>query len=183
MARGRKKGSGGAPKATPTEARKNHSYATAQRWVDEHERHELECQQIMIDAAAKCAPIKAMMSEVKKAAKEDGISAKVFGAILLERKHLRNAAKVRDKLDEEFHDDLDEIRAALTPVADLPIFGAAIEAAEKRSSERKQKSAAAVDELTDDADDEDPRPEFLKQQEQERLNAELITGGIKALDS
>ncbi len=151
--------------------------SSVQRWVDEHERHEAECQQIMIEAAAKCAPIKARMLEVKKAAKNDGISTKVFGAILLERKHLKNAAKVRDKLDEEFQDELDMLREKLAPVADLPIFGAAIQAAEekatgakKRKAEKAKANSDAIDSLTQQDDDEDPRPRFLKDK------GETVTG-------
>lgn len=191
MARGRPKGSKNAAKPDKAAGGSigSNGYQNAQRWCEDYERHELECQQIMIDAAARCAPIKAMMGEVKKAAKQDGIGAKIFAAALLERKHLRNAAKVREKLDEELHDDLDQLRAALKPVADLPIFGAAIDAAEKRSSERQKKNAAAVDELTEGADTEaadgedDPRPAFLKAKEQDRQNAEFLARGIKTLDS
>jgi hypothetical protein len=152
-------------------------YPNAQRFVDEFEKYELEKQQIMLDAAKKVAdgPGK-FMKQVIELAKNDGIPPKVMRSVLLERKHLRNAAKVRDKLDDELVDELDVLRKSLAPVADLPIFGAAIAAAEGKTS-RKSKTDAQIDTLGDDDDAEadsieddlgdeadDPRPRFLKGQ-------------------
>jgi type III secretion system FlhB-like substrate exporter len=155
---------------------KTNGYANAQRFVDEYEKHELDKQQIMLAAAKKVAegPGK-FMKQVIELAKNEGVPVKVFRAVLLERKHLQNAAKVRDKLDEELVDELDVLRKSLAPVADLPIFGAALAAAEA-GAPKKSKSEALVDDLTndDDGDDageveddledsDDPRPRFLKQ--------------------
>lgn len=177
----------------------SNGFKSAQRWIDEHEKHERACQQIMMEAAAKCAPIKAMMSEVKKAAKNDGISIKVFSAALLERKHLRNAAAVRDKLeDEDMQDELDEFRRHVQPVADLPLFGAAIEAAEEKvarsKASRAKKRSEALDSLTDDeapgpdAFEEmgDPRPRHLRDKADETVTGQdavdRLKSGITALN-
>lgn len=96
------------------------NYANAQRWVDEIEKHILAQQQIMIEAAGKCAPIKKMISDVKAAAKNDGMSVKALNALILERKHLRNAAAVRDKLeDEDLIAELEMLRDRVAAVAGL----------------------------------------------------------------
>lgn len=156
-------------------------YKNCQRFVDEYEKHELEKQHIMLEAAQKVAngPGK-FMKEVLALAKEDGIPVKVLRAALLERKHLKNAAKVRDKLDEELADELEQLRDLLKPVADLPIFGAAIADAEKKVTAAKGKKAeraSSVDSLTDD---DDPRPRFLKG-EDGMTDAERLGSGIKQL--
>lgn len=141
-------------------------FENAQRWIDECEKHALSCQQIMMEAAAKCAPFKAMLKEAKAAAKESGISTTVLNAALLERKHLRNAAKVQEKIeDDDLRAELDEFRRKIAPVADLPLFGAALDAAEgKVKAGRKtpaQRNSEAMDSVADQPED-DPRPRFLK---------------------
>ena len=160
----------------------SNGYPNAQRWVTEYERHEAEKQALAIEFAQKVAngPGKHMKETIARA-KEDGIPVKVIRAALLERKHLRNAAKVRDKLEEETQDELDVLRKSLAPVADLPIFGAAIEKAEAAATERKaarnKARSAAVDSLTDD--DADLRPRHLRNGDDDPAAA--IAAGIKPL--
>lgn len=129
----------------------SNAFPNAQRWIDDYERHERDVQDIMMKAAKAVAdgPGK-FMKETLGLAKNDGIPIKVMRAALLERKHLRNAAKVRDKLDDELVDDLADLRASLAPVVDLPIFGAAVAAAEAQASSRsarKKREADAVDDV------------------------------------
>lgn len=171
----------------------------AQLWVDDIEKHILAKQQIMIKAAADCAPINKMISEVKSAAKNDGISVKVLNALILERKHLRNAANVREKLeDDDLVAELEVLRdgvRAVEGIEDLFSFAAAeidekITAIKsrrgKKQAERAASDSAAVDSLTDDdlpEDDEDPRPRFMKEAEAEHVadNVTKIGKGIKPL--
>lgn len=167
--------------AAGSEGKLNSQYPTAQRWVDEHEKKELECQRIMMEAAARCAPIRAQMKDVKAAAKNDGIGAKVFAAILTERKHLKNAAKVREKLED--HDDgeslvaeLDNVRASLAPMKGLPLADAAIEAAEQRAEAASAKRRARSDALDDLVAPAPPPAE-------DTSAADAIRNGIKQLDS
>ena len=142
----------------------------AQRWVDECEKHEKTCQDIMIGAAAKCAPYKVMIRECKSAFKETGGSVRALTAVLLVRKHLRNAAAVRDKLDDEdLQNELDMLRSKLAPVADMPLFGAAIAEAETRVKKKAKSREKAVDSLTGgdlvdgDDNDDDLRPPHLRE--------------------
>lgn len=164
-------------------AAKTNGFPNAQRWVDEIDRHEAEIDALRMEHAARVATVRKLQRGVKDAAKEDGISTKVFNAILLERKHLKNAAKVRDKLeDDDLAAEAEMVRERLSPVADLPLFGAAIDAAESAVVKRGKRGAAAVGSILDD--DADVRPGFLKPSPDDVAAAEnaAALAGLKGLN-
>jgi hypothetical protein len=155
----------------------------AQRWLDEIEKHVETCQQIMMDAAAKCQPYKTLINEAKAAAKNEGIGTKALSALILERKHLRNAAKVRDKLeDEDIVAELEMLRDQVKAVAgieDLFSFAAdqiegEIEAKRgKKAADRAKAKSDVLDDLTGKSEDEFDRVG--------RENAAAVEAGIKPL--
>jgi hypothetical protein len=142
----------------------------ADRWVKEIEGHVLTCQQIMAKAAADCGKYKTFISEAKTAAKNEGVGTKALNALLLERKHLRNAANVRAKLeDDDLIAELEMLRDQVKPVEGLELFKFAAEqidgeiakAKGKTAEKVRKKKAAAIDSLTDDLDDKDFDPRLL----------------------
>ncbi len=111
-------------------------------------------------------------------------------AFKLEIKRHRLAAKharQNDNLVAEEEADVvelaDVIREKLGVFADTALGAAAVESAEAKVAARRGKKSAALDDLAGDNDDYDPRPQFLKNQEAQRIadNEELLRAGIRPL--
>lgn len=136
----------------------SNSYANAQRWVSEIEKHQETKLSIMMTAVANCAPIEKMIREAKAAAKAAGIPSKVLAAALKERDLLRKVVKNRESLEDETAEELEEMISALEPVRGLPLFDNAIDAAETKKAKTEKKAAkvkqqaADIDALAGDAD-------------------------------
>lgn len=163
----------------------------AERWVLEIEKHVLSKQQIMIQAAADCEPFNKLIREAKAAAKEEGISVKALSALILERKHLRNAANVREKLeDDDLIAELEMLRDQVSSVAGIEdLFSFATEQLDGEIAKAKSgKSAAAkvkkakASTLDNLSDDSDIRPTHLKEAERQRLEEEAAKRNAAALN-
>jgi hypothetical protein len=152
--------------------------SAAERWVLEIERHEQAKREIMIEAAADCEPKNKLIREAKAAAKNEGISVKALSALILERKHLRNAAKVREKLDDEdLIAELEMLRDQVSAVAGVEdLFSFATEQLDgeitkaKAGKKAKGQPIPADDEQSED--DQDLRSTAQKEAEAARLAQE-----------
>ena len=126
-------------------AQGSNGFEAAQRWVDEIEKHQETKKSIMMKAVADCGPVEKMIKDAKAAAKNAGISPTLLGKALKERDLLRKVVKNRGDLDDEAVDDFEQLISALKPVADLPLFGAAIDHAEVEKAKAEKKKAKAAE--------------------------------------
>jgi hypothetical protein len=103
------------------------------RYVGEIEKVDEELLSEKMSYVARCKPIQERKKDWKTRARDDGIPAAALNTILKERALLRSIAKLNadvDDVDERAF--LIEMREKLKPVADLPLFGAAIQAQEAK---------------------------------------------------
>ena len=156
----------------------------ANRYVAEIERELDELLSERMSYMSRCKPHHERIAEWKTRAGEDGVPKRALNKILKERALLRSIAKLNSELEEDDRDLVDDLRAKLNPVADLPIFGAAIEQAEAKAKAKRGKKSAALDDLAaGPVDEADLRPPFLKDKDAEAAAAnEKALAGLKALN-
>lgn len=102
------------------------------RYVGEIEKVDYEILSEKMSYVSRCRPIQERKKDWKERATDDGIPRSALNTILRERALLRSIAKLNsgvEDIDEKAF--LAEMREKLKPVADLPLFGAAIEAAQR----------------------------------------------------
>jgi hypothetical protein len=104
------------------------------RYVGEIEKIDDELLSEKMSYVSRCKPYKDRKKDWKGKASDDGIPGSALNRILRERSLLRSIAKNNsdvEDIDEKAF--MEEMREKLKPVADLPLFGAAIEAAQRFS--------------------------------------------------
>ena len=174
----------------------------ANRYVAEIERELAELLDERITYMNRCKPHHENIADWKERASEDGVPKRALNKILKERGYLRSIAKLNAALEDEDRDLVDDLRAKLKPVADLPLFGAAIEHAEAGSGSkvvpinRRGKKAAESTEaspapsgsdplgsLVNDEIPDDVRPAFLRDKDKAAAEANAAAlAGIKPLN-
>lgn len=133
------------------------------RFVTDIERHHDTIASYKGEHAQRVKSIQELIGEVFDRAKDAGIPRRELKAVIKERRLLVQIENIREELEEDQQETLDQIKHALGMLGDLPLGDAAL----KRSQ--------AVDSLTDD-DDSD---------EEERAaddNAERLRAGISTLN-
>lgn len=163
------------------------------RYVGEIEKIDDELLSEKMSYVSRCRPYQERKKDWKQRAASDGIPKAALNTMLRERSLLLSIAKLNAKVE-----DIDErafiveMREKLKPVADLPLFGAAIDAAErdvKRRSGRTKKAGDASETetptkngaLDDLADGADSAPKRDINAEAGAQNAALLKSGIKPL--
>ena len=113
------------------------------RFVAEIERVDEELLSERMSYAARCRPIQERKKDWKQRAADDGIPAKALNTMLRERVHLRAIAKLNSGVEDvDERAFLEEMREKLMPVADLPLFGAAIDEQARKAGVGEKQSAA-----------------------------------------
>lgn len=98
-------------------------------FVSEHEDEQIKIDNINRDAVKAAAPYRARQVEIAKEAAESGVPKKVFNARINERKKLRDAALIRDGLNEDQKIDFDNFKAK----TQMPLPGIFQEEAEEEA--------------------------------------------------
>lgn len=132
------------------------------RFVGEIERHHQTIASYKGEHAQRVKTILEQITDCFDRAKAAGIPKKELKAVIRERKLLEQIEALREEMEPEQQETLDQIKHALGMLSDLPLG----EAAQKRS--------AAVNSLTDDDDDEEDADEVAG-----RANAEALSAGIQ----
>lgn len=133
------------------------------RFVTDIERHHETIASYKGEHAQRVKSVQELITEVFDRAKDAGIPRKELKAVIKERRLLVQIENLREELEEDQQETLDQIKHALGMLADLPLG----EAATKRSD--------AIDSLTDD-DDKDEEFEAAG-----KANAARLGAGIKPL--
>lgn len=132
------------------------------RFVTDIERHHETIASYKGEHAQRVKSVQELITEVFDRAKDAGIPRKELKAVIKERRLLVQIENIREELEEDQQETLDQLKHALGMLSDLPLG----EAAQKRS--------AAVDSLTDDDDGEEDADEVAG-----RANAEALSAGIQ----
>ena len=160
----------------------------ANRWVHEIEREFDGLLNEKMSHMTRCKPFHERIRAAKDLAAEDGIPKRALNKILKERALLRSIAELNAELEDDDRDLVEDLRAKLKPVADLPLFGAAIEEVEKTRKARGAKTSSALDDLAAgpaaNDDGKDLRPAFLQDKDAvaAEANAAALNAGIKKLN-
>ncbi len=118
------------------------------RYVGEIEKIDDELLSEKMSYASRCKPYQERKKDWKQRAADDGIPGTALGTILKERALLRSIAKLNAKVE-----DIDEralladMREKIKPVADLPLFSAAIDAQAEKVAKSEGAEAANDDAL------------------------------------
>ncbi len=135
------------------------------RFVGDIERHHETIASYKGEHAQRVKGVQELITEVFDRAKDAGIPRKELKAVIKERRLLVQIENIREELEDDQQDTLDQIKFALGMLSDLPLGDAAL------------KRSAAVDSLTGDDDGEDePDDEF---EAAGRENAAKLAAGIK----
>lgn len=139
------------------------------RFVTDIERHHETIASHKGEHAQRVKSVQELITEVFDRAKDAGIPRKELKAVIKERRLLVQIENLREELEEDQQETLDQIKHALGMLADLPLG----EAATKRSD--------AIDSLTDDGDGEQAPVEDVEMAAGKR-NAKALRGGIAQLN-
>jgi len=137
-------------------------FAVAQRWVDEIERHHETLASYQGEYMARCRSVRELITGCYDAAKDAGIPRAELRAVIKERQLLAKIEAMREDMEPEQRETLDQIKHALGMLSDLPLGETAL----KRSD--------AIDSLT--AQD-DPDPEAIAAE----TNTAALRAGIRAV--
>ncbi|HEV7258965.1 MAG TPA: hypothetical protein VGN82_14385 [Bosea sp. (in: a-proteobacteria)] len=135
--------------------------AVLKRFVTDIERHHETIASYKGEHAQRVKSVQELITEVFDRAKDAGIPRKELKTVIKERRLLVQIENLREELEEDQQETLDQIKHALGMISDLPLGEAAL----KRSD--------AIDSLTDD-DDEDGAAG--------KANAAALRGGIAPLN-
>ena len=113
-------------------------FAVAQRWVEEIERHHETLASYQGEYLNRCKSVRELISGCYDAAKDAGIPHAELRAVIKERQLLAKIEAMREDMEPEQRETLDQIKFALGMIADLPLGEAAMARSE------------AIDSLTDD---------------------------------
>lgn len=133
------------------------------RFVSDIERHHETIASHKGEHAQRVKSVQELISEVFDRAKDSGIPRKELKAVIKERRLLVQIENIREGLEDDQQETLDQIKHALGMLSDLPLG----EAAAAR--------AAAVDSLTDE-DEDDVDPDAVAA----AANAKALGAGLKA---
>jgi uncharacterized protein (UPF0335 family) len=139
------------------------------RFVSDIERHHETIASYKGEHAQRVKSVQELITEVFDRAKDAGVPRKELKAVIKERRLLVQIENLREELEEDQQETLDQIKHALGMVADLPLGEAAL----KRSE--------AIDSLTSN-DDGDPPPAEDENKTAGRRNAKALRGGIAPLN-
>lgn len=140
--------------------------AVLKQFVSDIERHHDTIASYKGEHAQRVKSVQELITEVFDRAKDAGIPRKELKAVIKERRLLVQIENLREELEEDQQETLDQIKHALGMIADLPLGDAAL------------KRSAAVNSLTGDDGEDEP-------DENERAagdNAERLRAGISALN-
>jgi hypothetical protein len=98
----------------------------------------------------------------------------------LDAKHARQNENLLALEEPDVVELADVIREKLGAFSDSPLGQAAIGDAEAKVEKRRGRKSAALDDLAGDNDDYDPRPQFLKQAEADRIANNAVTTTTRA---
>lgn len=139
-------------------------FADAQRWVDEIERHHETLASYQGEYMARCRSVRELITGCFDAAKEAGIPRVELRAVIKERQLLAKLEAMREAMEPEQRETLDQIKHALGMIADLPLGEVALARSE------------AIDSLTDD-EGQEPDPEAIAA----GTNTAALRAGIRAV--
>lgn len=131
------------------------------RFVTDIERHHETIASYKGEHAQRVKSVQELITEVFDRAKDAGIPRKELKAVIKERRLLVQIENIREDLEEDQQETLDQIKHALGMLSDLPLGDAAM------------KRSAAVDSLTDEDNAEDA------DEVAGRTNAEALSAGIQ----
>lgn len=137
------------------------------RFVSDIERHHETIASYKGEHAQRVKGVQELITEVLDRAKDSGIPRKELKAVIKERRLLVQIENIREELEDDQQETLDQIKHALGMISDLPLG----EAAMARS--------AAVDSLTEGDDDEE-QPDLNVVAG--KKNAKALGAGIKPLN-
>lgn len=135
------------------------------RFVGDIERHHETIASYKGEHAQRVKSVQEMISEVFDRAKDAGIPRKELKAVIKERRLLAQIENIREELEDDQQETLDQIKHALGMLADLPLG----EAAAARSD--------AIDSLTDEDGDEPDADAAAG-----KKNAKALRAGIRAVN-
>ena len=136
------------------------------RFVSDIERHHETIASYKGEHAQRVKGVQELITEVFDRAKDSGIPRKELKAVIKERRLLVQIENIREELEDDQQETLDQIKHALGMISDLPLG----EAAMARS--------AAVDSLTDDDEGDEPDENIVAG----KKNAKALGAGIKPLN-
>ena len=139
-------------------------FAVAQRWVDEIERHHETLASYQGEYMARCRSVRELITGCFDAAKDAGIPRAELRAVIKERQLLAKIEAMREDMEPEQRETLDQIKFALGMLSDLPLGEVAL----KRSD--------AIDSLTDD-EAQAPDPEAIAAE----TNTAALRAGLRAV--
>jgi hypothetical protein len=144
----------------------------AQRYVGEIERCLDELLSMRGSYMAECKEVRERISDWKSKADDDGVPRAALNAALKERELVKKLAAVTADMQDDAKALVQQLRRKLKPVAELPLFGAAIAQAERKAAEGAKGKAGisgADLEKAMGADDDvgDPRPRFLREKDRD----------------
>ena len=140
----------------------SNGFETATRWVEEIERHHETLATYQGEYLNRCRSVRELITGCYDAAKDAGIPRAELRAVIKERALLAKIEALREDMEPEQRETLDQIKHALGMLSDLPLG----ETAMKRSD--------AIDSLT--AQD-DPDPEAIAAE----TNKAALRAGIRAV--
>ena len=120
---------------------------------------------------ARCKGIRDRVKDIYERASSDGVPRTALKTLRRERELIRKINALKEGLDAEDIDLVDQVREALGPFGDLPLGAAAVEAAEASTPARTPRKAKK-DALNSLIDDEDAHV---------AANVEAIEAGISEL--
>lgn len=142
----------------------SNGFAVAQRWVDEIERHHETLATYQGEYLNRCKSVRELISGCYDAAKEAGIPRVELRAVIKERALLAKIEALREDMEPEQRETLDQIKFSLGMLADLPLGEVAL----ARSD--------AIDSLT--GDDAGPSADEIAA----AANAQALGAGISKLN-
>lgn len=142
-------------------------FAVAQRWVDEIERHHETLATYQGEYMARCRSVRELITGCYDAAKDAGIPRAELRGVIKERQLLAKIEALREDMEPEQRETLDQIKHALGMLSDLPLGEVAL----ARSD--------AIDSLTvdDEFDAVAPDPEAIAAE----TNTVALRAGIRAV--
>ena len=143
----------------------------AKRWMHEIERCDEELSSERGAYMARCKGIRDRVKDIYERASSDGVPRTALKTLRRERELIRKINSLKEGLDAEDIDLVDQVREALGPFGDLPLGAAAVEAAEASTPARTPRKAKK-DALNSLIDDEDAHV---------AANVEAIEAGISEL--
>lgn len=141
------------------------------RFVSDIERHHETIASYKGEHAQRVKSVQELITEVFDRAKDSGIPRKELKAVIKERRLLVQIENLREELEDDQQETLDQIKHALGMIADLPLG----EAAMARSD--------AIDSLTDDDEFDAAAPKAEDENTKAgKRNAKALRDGIAPLN-